>query len=335
MWKSIGALVAPSYFVSYSSRQRPFAEALRHRLGAQARQVWFDRDALRTGDAWREEIRRGVASSDELVLLISPDSLASIVVIEEEVGTAKEMRKAIRPFAILPCDHDQLPQPLRELQYRDVSRLGEVAAVNAIAEYLETVDSEADIQLKSCRGIHPAFDAALAMADGRPNAMESLAVLNSLRSRYDPSSTIWLNVGLAACMVGEWSKGVELLRRYATAANNFPGWYFLALHLLRRRLVLNLSVSEVNEARDAVRRALAMQPHPLAFLLCAIIEGGGLNLGPRQVEQRLRSFLDVSTASREAAEEIKRHFWCIQPSLQVLGRHGPAIANYLKELSRE
>src|SRR5947209_18819508 len=67
----------PDVFISYSRRDSDFAERLAGALSARGRDVWFDRKDIAPTAQWRDEIGAGIASSDALALVISPDSLQS------------------------------------------------------------------------------------------------------------------------------------------------------------------------------------------------------------------------------------------------------------------
>ncbi|WP_386066082.1 toll/interleukin-1 receptor domain-containing protein [Tahibacter sp. UC22_41] len=336
LWTPIRNLIAPSYFISYSSKQMAFAQALRSRLGDSANRLWFDCDSLFVGDDWLNEIKRGITRSDELVLLLSNESLGSRIVMEEEVAAALALKKSIRPFIVKEISSDkELPGFISNLQVRDLSAMPEDAAVKAICDHLNTQEPDIDKKLKFCRGIYPSFNESYLAVGGQADLAATCALLESILPNYDKSSLVWLNAGLSNCLAGNWTKGVEYLREHARQANSFVGWYFYSLHSWQRRLILRSRPEEVRDADVAVRLAISLQQHPFASLIAAIVECGGLNLGIHRAEYWLRQFFEGFGEAEESHSESKRLFWCLQPSLRVLGRNESLVSNFLRSISRE
>jgi TIR domain len=337
MERCIGDWLEPTFFISYSRKQERFAVALKTRLLDRVRSVWFDRDHLQPGDRWRQEIARGIAASDELIPLLSDDSILSPVV-NEEIAIAKTNQKAIRPVIIQPLTK-AMPEQLSEFQYLDLSGMnGLDQQLDAITRFV--VDSDHPtrqgdtIKLKACRGIYPAFAEDL-LRSGSPGSIAvTAAKLNTLRGLYNPDSVIWLNAGLASCIGGDWDLGLETLRAHAAAANSFPAWYFLALHLPRARFLSRTPVPVVREALDNAERALACSRHPLALLLMMLIETGGMSYGLRNLEHRVAEFYDALTMFRAERSETMRAFWCLKASFSLLGGYEKQIRDTLRELAR-
>lgn len=336
LWTPISHLTAPSYFLSYSSKQKAFAQALRSRLGNSAKRLWFDRDSLYVGDDWRNEINRGIRNSDELVLLLSTESLESRVVMEEEVAAALALNKAVRPFVIAEMGSaKELPHFLSRLHVRDVSAMPEGAAVKAICDYLSTQERGTDRKMEFSRGILPAFNESHLATGGLTDVTDACAFLEPLLPNYDKSSLIWLNAGLNHCLAGNWIKGLDYLGEHARHANSFVGWYFYALHAWQRRLIRRSRPEEVRDADAAIRTALALQQHPFALLVAAVVECGGKNLGIKRAEYWLRQFFAGFGEAEESQSEAKRLFWCLQPSLRVFEKHESVVTEFLRGISRE
>jgi hypothetical protein len=329
----IHAWLRPAFFISYSRRQSTFAAAVRTALSAGAKTVWFDKDRIQIGDDWRAELEIGIKRCDELVLILSSGSAVSREV-AAEVDLAVRLGKNVRPILI-----ERLAQPLpayvSRFHYLDISGWSEQKAVAAVVRHLESPaagrDGTLDLKLAACRGLHPAFSEGLIGDRGGPRTQAILAELEALLSRYPESSAIWLNAGLTGCLAGAWDQGLDRLRAYARAVASFPGWYFLAAHLPRRQLVLGTPRSVVREALDAIGHALAVCSHPLALLTATILETGGANYGLAHLERRMQAF-GAALDLKEEPSEVKRFYWCLQPSFRVLGRFESPVRAVLKEL---
>jgi hypothetical protein len=331
--------LAPGYFVSYSRRQQGVAFLLRTLLSNEARSIWFDTDNIVVGDTWFEEIRKGVGIADELILFLSDDSIASKIV-ESEVKLAQAGGKAVRPIAVAEIT-SPLPEHLRDIHYlsvfdviddeprlrrRLVLHFGEPAAGSG---------PDALLKLHACRRIWPCFSEDLVTSKGRCLAQAYASQFDRLCSSYAADSVIRLNAGLALCMVGRWTEGVLHLRHYAHAANNLPGWLFLAMHLLQRESVRNVPLARVKEALDAIRAALQFGQNPLALLTAAILESGGENLGHRHLDRRMHDFAAAAAAPLETASEYVRALWCLKPSFPCLFSYQQPIQTLIREIARD
>jgi hypothetical protein len=330
----LGGCLAPGYFLSYSRRQRGFAEELAASLAGVSRSVWFDRDEIGLGDRWMKTIEAGVAAADEFVLLVTDDSLASEVV-GREIELAVRGGKLIRPILLEPVSRP-LPAAVGERHYIDITASPPAERCARIVALLggEVAESEA-IALKSraARALWPPFERAFASGDGRARAAGYAAALDALTPGYPPGSAIWLNAGLMRCAALDWDRGLDLLRRHAAAANHLAGWHFLALHLCRGQPVHRAAVGVVREALTAARAARALGRNPLNLMTLAVLEAGGENAGPAHVGGRLKEFVEAARAVAEPASEYLRFYWAMQASLPALAGYEASARAIVKEFA--
>lgn len=334
---SIAECLRPSFFVSYSREQEREAEDLKSILASYGRSVWFDLENISIGDLWRNEIETGIFRSDELVLLLSDDSLKSKVV-AEEVAIGLKYDKLIRPLVIARLSVP-IPEYLGRYHYDDLTNksspekrtmlqrfFGEVGVVRPI--------NPINIKVAACRGVWPPFDEKDVESSGSRRCGEIAASLNRFLSRYPPESCLWLNAGLQSCIAGQWDPGLKALREHAMVANTLPGWYFLALHLLRTRLVLRMVHGDVEEALYAVNQALRIAHNPLVLLLAAILETGGANKGSENLNRRMHEFFEAFRSVKESESEFIRAYWCLRPSMRVLGPYEEPMKSLIRGMRR-
>jgi hypothetical protein len=109
----------PSFFISYSRRDRPFMQQfiprLRNVYGHN--NVWYDKD-LQGGDKWAAEIQRNITKSDIFVILLTPESMQSQHC-RDEWQQALHENKAILP--VLLQDNTPIAPELASIQYVDMS----------------------------------------------------------------------------------------------------------------------------------------------------------------------------------------------------------------------
>jgi hypothetical protein len=102
-------------FVSYSRDDESLVAPIVRLLRVNTAYVFQDVDAIRPGKRWREEIARGIAESNLVVVFWCRHSLTSALV-SEEWTAAIEQKKDLLPLLL---DATPLPKPLSDFQYID------------------------------------------------------------------------------------------------------------------------------------------------------------------------------------------------------------------------
>ena len=136
-------IVRPTAFLSHSSVDKAFVEAVALRLGRV--QVFFDKWCFETGDEFIKAIPAAMGASDVFVLFASPDSLRSLWV-QLEIDHAQVLlassvlRKAVVFIIDDSVDHTDLPGWMQGLLTQKYS------SPNAVARVIQT-------RLDSLRGV--------------------------------------------------------------------------------------------------------------------------------------------------------------------------------------
>lgn len=94
-----------SSFISYSSKNHAFAEALYNQLQATGVRCWFAPEDIKIGDKFRQRIDEAVRIHDKLLLILSKESIASVWV-EEEVESALEKERKRKKTVLFPIRID-------------------------------------------------------------------------------------------------------------------------------------------------------------------------------------------------------------------------------------
>jgi hypothetical protein len=92
-------------FISYSSKDKKFAEKLHADLQARDVNVWFAPHDMRIGARIRPTIDASIRSYDKLLLILSKDSVTSQWV-EQEVETALAKERELGTTALFPIRLD-------------------------------------------------------------------------------------------------------------------------------------------------------------------------------------------------------------------------------------
>jgi TIR domain len=109
----------PRIFISYIRKDESFARKLAARLSDYGVKVWLDTNDIPAGMNWSTAIQEGLKHCDQMLLIISPDSMASKNV-ADEWQYYLDHSKPIIPILLRPADiHFQLSR----LQYIDFSNL--------------------------------------------------------------------------------------------------------------------------------------------------------------------------------------------------------------------
>lgn len=103
-------------FISYSRNDSNFVQHLAAALKESYGDVWVDQQSLMPASSWRQEIVDAITAADNLLFILSPNSLASPVC-AQEVNLAIELKKRIIPIVIADVNPQQIPpdSPLRAL----------------------------------------------------------------------------------------------------------------------------------------------------------------------------------------------------------------------------
>ena len=78
-------------FISYSRKDLAFVEQLAADLQAAGLDVWYDLSGLEGGERWRIEIEKAIQESQYVIVVLSPNSVASTWV-EEEILFARNLK---------------------------------------------------------------------------------------------------------------------------------------------------------------------------------------------------------------------------------------------------
>ena len=101
-------------FISYAERDRPYATALRKALKDSSQDIWEPQD-LQPGENWRLKSGEALAEADAVVVLLSPESVATEWVRREIEFAISSPRLKGRLIPVLVRPSRDIPWILREL----------------------------------------------------------------------------------------------------------------------------------------------------------------------------------------------------------------------------
>ncbi len=105
-------------FISYSRKDSDIARQLNQALQMQGKTTWFDQENIDPASDFRQEIHRGIDSSDNFLFILSPDAVSSEYC-GDEVDYAQQQGKrmiSVLHRAVLPTS---LPPALQTVQWLD------------------------------------------------------------------------------------------------------------------------------------------------------------------------------------------------------------------------
>ncbi|NET35763.1 MAG: TIR domain-containing protein [Cyanothece sp. SIO1E1] len=130
-------------FLSYSEQDHATTEKIRKTLMRESFTLWSSRTDIQPGKDFQEEINRGIEEADNLVYLISWDSLQSTYC-QQEINYALKLNKRIIPLLIESIDLEKIPSELRSLQFIDfTSHENEIAHRQAADKLLKSLNEDA------------------------------------------------------------------------------------------------------------------------------------------------------------------------------------------------
>ncbi|HEY9727562.1 MAG TPA: TIR domain-containing protein, partial [Chroococcales cyanobacterium] len=107
-------------FLSYADEDRATIEKIRNSLRRESITVWTNKTDIQMGEAFEEATKRGIEQADNVVYLLSPDSVISDFC-QRELEYALSLNKRIIPVWVRETDSMQMPSALRHLQYIDLT----------------------------------------------------------------------------------------------------------------------------------------------------------------------------------------------------------------------
>lgn len=105
-------------FISYSRKDGDFARRLNRKLQEAGKNTWFDQESISSGVDFEKEIFKGIAGADNIVFVLSPDSVQSEYC-EREVNYAAELGKRFITVLCRPTEPSDMPEVLRVINWID------------------------------------------------------------------------------------------------------------------------------------------------------------------------------------------------------------------------
>jgi WD40 repeat protein len=107
-------------FISYSRRDQAFVRRLTAGLEDRGKDVWVDLDDILPSAPWMAEIKVAIAEADSVVVILSPDSVASEVC-RTELQHAIDLNKRLIPVVARSVPIADVPVALASLNFLDFS----------------------------------------------------------------------------------------------------------------------------------------------------------------------------------------------------------------------
>lgn len=189
-------------FISYSRKDFVFAERLVDALKAQGRDTWIDWASINHAEDFWQAIQNGIASADNFVFLISPDSLTSSIC-NDELAYARANKKRIIPIVRREPDIKQIEVKWSGQTWEQIARENwlEIKKLDFIFFRKRTgFDCEFDITTKKV--LNPECDGVDSDADNFESAFASLIDTVKRDPIYTKNHTdfllaarAWINAG--------------------------------------------------------------------------------------------------------------------------------------------
>ncbi len=125
-------------FISYSKKDRDFAWKLADDLVNAGHNIWIDR-SLEVGEDWEQTIEKNLAESDEVIVILSSNAIASKWV-QHEGSIAYGLKKKIYPVLIEEILDEDLPIWAGKFQYHSFVNVDYGPAFDAFKSALTPQD---------------------------------------------------------------------------------------------------------------------------------------------------------------------------------------------------
>ena len=131
-------------FISYSTQNRDYAHKLARRLREERLDVWIDNAEIRSGEEWWQSIVEALNAASAVVVIMTPDSLASQWV-KREVMLAEQMHKRVFPVLLEGENWDLFVH----IQYADVRKTGRLPPKSFFDELYAFLQVQINITVKT------------------------------------------------------------------------------------------------------------------------------------------------------------------------------------------
>ncbi len=131
-------------FLAHAEADHAFREQLRRELSRNNITVWSNKTDIQTGSDFQQAIQAGIEEADNVIYLLSPDSLDSHLC-QQEIALAQKLNKRIIPLLVKSIDLTQIPASQRSLQF--INFADNTTAKqhdNDMAKLLRVLQTEAD-----------------------------------------------------------------------------------------------------------------------------------------------------------------------------------------------
>ena len=148
--------------ISYSRKDKVFAQKLVNRLLERQVDVWIDWEDIPPSTDWWTEIKRGIEEADVFIFLASPDSIISRICADEVLHAASNGKRLIPLIVRDVSPKDVLPElsKLNWIFFRDTDSFEESCHKLDIAIHtdFEWVQIHREIQVKALKWERHAFE---------------------------------------------------------------------------------------------------------------------------------------------------------------------------------
>jgi adenylate cyclase len=185
-------------FISYSSKDREYAEQLTELLASAGLSVWIDKSGIEAAESWSESIVDAIDSCKAFIVMLSPASILSNNVVKE-VSLASEKRKKILPLDLEPVELPKNMQyalagiqraPMTNIDavIRALGKLGLVATQAPSFKLVHETDARKSLMILPFEDLSPTGDNGW-FADGL--ASELISALSNVKALRvaDPQAT--------------------------------------------------------------------------------------------------------------------------------------------------
>jgi hypothetical protein len=109
-------------FISYSRRDRTFADRLDAALKERGFEPLIDRTDIYAFEEWWKRVEALIAQADTIVFVLSPDAVKSGTVALKEVAFAASLNKRFAPIVFRLVDDKSVPETIAKLNFFSMIR---------------------------------------------------------------------------------------------------------------------------------------------------------------------------------------------------------------------
>lgn len=301
-----------TFFISYSSLDSEMASEIEVGLEKAGHEVWRDRTSLHVGDYWKQEVEFAISHSDEIVSLITPNSIKSEPV-KYELFFAIKNKKRVNLFTTFDVkSNPEIYNIISSVNYV-ILEPSEVSAKKILNRLIPEEPSIhpvniSEFEWKASRAIFPSFNEIIERNQINTSLAHHYFRYSSTFTEFPQraNGVTWVNLALCASATGNDDAALSFIERASQILQHPTLNYFHACLLLGKTRPRHLPPTRLKTCIQLTEQAISIRKTPLTALLLSILLSDGQRAKGPQLQHLFINAIDAIKVHEFDLSELRR-----------------------------